>query len=346
MDLTEKDIKRGSLILLLLALAVLAIMIVRPVFLAIFGGLILAFVFLSIYKFILRFVRSKNLAAGIVSIIVLLIIFVPLWFLLPLVIKQVFDLFQITQTLDIGGLISKILPSASETLVSQISLTAENALGKMTSSILNSLVDFLVNFAVVALNLFLVAFVFFFALRDEDKLREFAAGLSPLNKNQEKNLVKQFKDMTNSIIFSNFLVGIMQGLIAGLGLYLFGVPNTLILTMVAVVLGILPMLGVGFVYVPVALYLLISQDVPTAVIFIIYNLVFVTGVESVIRTKLVSRKTQVSQVIVLIGMIGGTFVFGILGLLIGPLILAYFITFLKAYKEKTLSSFFVEQPTS
>jgi len=346
MDLTEKDIKRGSLILLLLALAVLAIWIVQPVFLAIFGGLMLAFVFFPVYKFFLKFVRSKNLAAGIVSILVLLLIFVPLWFLLPLVIKEVFDLFQITQNLNIAGLINKIFPAASETLISQISLTTGNALSKITSSILNSLVDYLVNFAVVALNLFLVAFVFFFALRDEDKLREFASGLSPLNKNQEKNLIKQFKDMTNSIIFSNFVVGIIQGLIAGLGLYLFEVQNVLILTILSVILGILPMLGVGFVYVPVALYLLITKDVSTAIIFLIYNLVFVSAVESVIRTKLVSRKTQVSQVIVLIGMIGGTLIFGILGLIIGPLILAYFITFLKAYKEKTLSSFFVEQSNS
>src|SRR3989344_5260061 len=146
MDLTEKDIKRGSLILLLLALAVLAIVIIRPVFLSIFGGLMLAFVFFPVYKFILKFVKYKNLAAGIVSIIVLLLIFVPLWFLLPLVIKQVFDLFQITQNLNIAGLINKVFPAASETLISQISLTTGNALSKITSSILNSLVDYLVNY--------------------------------------------------------------------------------------------------------------------------------------------------------------------------------------------------------
>ena len=103
------------------------------------------------------------------------------------------------------------------------------------------------------------------------------------------------------------------------------------------------MLGVGIVYLPVAIYLLVYGNAATAIIFLIYNLVFVSAIETVLRTHVVARKTQVSQVIVLVGMIGGTLVFGILGLLIGPLILAYFITFLKAYKEKTLSSFFAQE---
>ena len=98
MELTEKDIKRGSLIFLLLALAILAILVIKPVFLSIFGGLLLSFIFYPVYKFVLRFVKYKNLAAAIVSIFVLLIIIVPLWFALPLVTKQVFDLFQATQT--------------------------------------------------------------------------------------------------------------------------------------------------------------------------------------------------------------------------------------------------------
>ena len=257
MDITEKDIKRISLIGLLLALAITTAIIIRPVILSIFGGLLLAFIYMPVYKQVLRVVRYKNLAAALVSVLVLAIIIIPLWFALPLVIRQVFDLFQVTQNLDIAGLIRTIFPNTSDVLISQISLSASNALGKITSSVLNSLVDFLVNFAVVALNLLLVAFVFFFTMRDEDKLREFASGLSPLNKNQEKTLVKQFNDITSSIMYGHFFVGVLQGLLAGIGFYIFHVPNALVLTLLSIVLGVLPMLAVGLVYLPVAIYILI-----------------------------------------------------------------------------------------
>ena len=77
-----------------------------------------------------------------------------------------------------------------------------------------------------------------------------------------------------------------------------------------------------------------------AIPFLIYNLLIVANIDNVLRIYLITRKTQMSQVIVLIGMIGGLFIFGMLGVLLGPLLLAYFITFLNAYRDNTLSSLF------
>ena len=81
---------------------------------------------------------------------------------------------------------------------------------------------------------------------------------------------------------------------------------------------------------------LADVDIP----FLIYNLLIVANIDNVLRIYLITRKTQMSQVIVLIGMIGGLFIFGMLGVLLGPLLLAYFITFLNAYRDNTLSSLF------
>lgn len=343
MEINEKDIKKFSLILLVVALAVLTFLIVKPIIISILGGLILAYVFFPVYKFLTKFVKYEWLAAGIVSIIALALIFVPLWFLTPMVVQQTFQLFQTTQDLDIRGLIVKILPTASEQLISQIDITLNNALGKITTSVLNKLVDFLVNFTTVALQLLLVAFVFFFALKDESKFREFISGLSPLNKIQEVKLVQQFKDMTSSIINGHVIAGILQGILAGVGFLVFGVPNALVLTVIAIIFGVIPLIGVGLIYIPVTIYLFVQGQQQLALIYLIYNLLFVSSLEHFIKTFFISKKTKISQVIVLIGMVGGFFLFGILGLILGPLILAYFITFLKAYKERTLSSLFASE---
>ncbi len=340
MSITEKEVKKIALIILVAALAVLAFLVVKPVILSIFGGLILAYIFFPVHKFITRYVKREWISAGIVSVIVLLIIVIPLWFLTPSLMQQTFKLFQSSQSLELDGLISKFLPTASEMVINQIEITLNNALGKVTTAILNSLVDFLVNFAIVILHLLLVAFVFFFTLKDSTKLRDFASGLSPLNKSQESKLVQQFKDMTSSIINGQVLAGVIQGILAGIGLFLFGIPNAFVLTILAIILGIIPIIGPAFIYIPVAIYLFLTGDSTPALVYLLYNVLIVSTVDNFIKTLFISKKTRLSQVIILIGMIGGLFLFGILGIILGPLILAYFITFLKAYKSKTLSSLF------
>jgi predicted PurR-regulated permease PerM len=340
MEVTEKDIKRFSLVLIFLVLVILMILVVRPVLMSIFAGLILAYIFSPIYKIIVKTFKNKTLSAALVSILVIALIAVPLWFLVPIMIEQVFELFQYSQNLDISGAISQLLPGASPQLITQTSLTITSAVNKLTSATLNSLVEFLLNFPVVSMHLLLVCFVFFFALRDLDQLKEYALGLSPLNKTQEKHLVDQFKGITDSIVYGQILLGLIQGILVGIGLLVFGVPNTLILTVAAVILGVLPVIGPGLVYLPVAIYLLIAGNPASAIVFLLYNILIVSTIDNIGRAHIVSRKTDLSQVVVLVGMIGGLFVFGVLGLILGPLILAYFLVFLRAYKDKNLSSLF------
>lgn len=340
MAITEKDVQRISVILLIALLAVLAFLILRPVLLSIVGGLILAYIFFPVYKWTHKVVKSKSLSAAIVSIIALAIIIVPLWFLIPVLSEQVFEFFKVLQQLDIHSLSKSFFPSASEQFVAQITNTFNSATTGIVSSILDSLLGLLINFPTITLHLVLVAFVFFFALRDGPQLRDFVSALSPLNKTQEKVLVNQFKDMTDSIVYGQIIIGLIQGILAGIGFFIFGVEHALLLTGLAIILGIIPVIGVAILYIPLGIYMLISGSPIVALIFLAYNIFIVSTVDNILRPHLVSRKTKISQVIILVGMIGGLFIFGVLGLILGPLILAYFLTFLKAYKDKNLSSLF------
>lgn len=340
MAISERDIKKISLIVFLIALAVLAFLIIRPVLISVIAGLILAYIFLPVYKYTIKIVKSKTLSAAVVSIILLAIIILPLWFLLPMISQQVFDLFRVAQNLDLTGFTRTVFPAASDQFVGQMDATIKNSISRITSSVLNSIVDLLLNFATISLHLLLVAFVFFFSLKDSEQLKNFTSGLLPLGKNQEKQFVKQFRDITHSILYGQVVAGLIQGLLAALALFTFGVPNALLLSVISVILSIIPVIGPSFVYIPVTIYLILTGDPLLATGYVLFNILIVSSIDSVFRSHFVSRKTKMSQAIILIGMIGGLFMFNILGLIIGPLILAYFITFLKAYKEKTISSFF------
>ena len=342
MEATEKDIKRISLAAFVILLGVLVFLILKPVFLSVIAGLILAYIFVPVYKWTLRLFRNKTLSASIVSVIALALILIPLWFFVPLMIKQVFDVFQFSQNLDVQNFVSKLFPSAADQALTQITLTINSTLSKFTSLILNSLVDILLDFPRILLHLAIAAFVFFFALRDKESLEKFVSGLSPLNKTQEAALVVQFKRITESVIYGQILIGLAQGILVGIGLLVFGVPNALLLAVLASILSIIPVAGPGFVYFPVTVYLFLTGDPFPAAVFLLFNLLIVSTIDNLLRTFIVSKRTNLSQVIVLVGMVGGLFVFGVLGLILGPLILGYFLTFLEAYKEKRLSSFFAQ----
>ena len=129
-------------------------------------------------------------------------------------------------------------------------------------------------------------------------------------------------------------------MVAGLGFYLFGISNALVLTFLAIILGIIPLIGPAFIWIPLSIYLFTTGDATTAIAFLAYNLFIVSTVDNIVKPYIVARRSSESVVAIFIGMIGGLLVFGILGLVLGPLIITYFIILLKAYKDKTLSSLF------
>jgi len=342
MKLGEKDVKRLAAIFITILLGVLVFLLVRPILLSLIAGLLFAYVFSPVYTRILKYVKNKNIAAGIVLIISALIILIPLWYVTPLISQQIFEAFKYFQELDVSSLISSLFPTASEQFTVQITTAVNSFISKLASSTMNTLLGLFLELPAFVLNIAIIGFVFFFGLRDREKLKEFVSGLSPLTKEREKQFVKQFKDITDSLVYGQVIIGIAQGIIAGLGLFIFGVPNAVLLTTLAVVLSIIPIIGPAPIWIPVALYLFATSNTLTVILFILYNLLIVSTVDNLLRIYIVSKNASMSTIVVLIGMIGGLLIFGILGLIIGPLILAYFLIFLKAYKEKRWQSLFSE----
>lgn len=342
MELNDKDIKKLLVIFMILVLGVLVFFLIKPVIFSIIGGLLLAYIFYPIYKRILKYVKEKNTAAGIVSLIVVIIIGVLLWLTIPIIAQQVFEVFRLSQTLDVSSFIPKLFPQASPDFIAQTTIAFNSFASNIASGILSFLSSFILNLPHLLLQALLVAFVFFFALRDGDQLRVFVSEISPLSKSQNNFFVKKFKEITDSIVYGQVIIGLAQGIVAGVGLIIFGVPKALFLTLLAVILSIIPMIGPGLVWIPIAIYFISTGSIFVGISFLVYNLVLTSTIDNILRPYIVARRSKLSPVVVLIGMIGGIFIFGVLGLILGPLILAYLITILKAYREKTLSTLFQE----
>ncbi|MEK6899409.1 MAG: AI-2E family transporter [Nanoarchaeota archaeon] len=340
MALNNQEIRRFAAIAFILLVFVSAFFIIRPLFLSIVGGLLLAYVFFPLHKLILKIFRERNTAALATCILIVVIIFIPFWFLIPLMVQQLFDLFNASQQLDVAGLVERVLPSFSEQIKRDLTSAIINFVSKSISSVISLLTTFILDLPIYLLYFAVIIFVFFFSLRDADKLRDYVTGLSPLKRDKEKHLAHQFREITSSIIFGYVIVGLIQGIATGIGLLIFGVPKALLLTVFALFASIIPMVGPALVWLPSSIYLLSVGKVSAGIAFMIYGAIFISTIDNFIRPYLISRRTNIPPVIVLIGMIGGLLVFGFLGLIIGPLILAYLLTLLEAYKNKTLAEMF------
>lgn len=333
MAFTDKEIKDGIAVIFVGVLAALTFFLLRPVLTSIIAGFILAYVMFPIHKRILRVVKERNTATSITTAIILLVILIPLWFLTPIMINQAFEFFRAIQSADLSKAVGFIFPTASEAIKAQMITTLSTFTSKISSYLISALVNIILDSPLILLYMTIVAFVFFFALRDHKEMMEFIMDISPLSKTHEKILINKFKEVTDSIVYGQLIVGIVQGLATGLALFLFGVPNPLFLTIAAITLSIVPITGPFFVWAPVTLYLLYSASPAASILYLIYNLIVTSTIDNVIRPYIVAKRSNVSSAVVMVGMMSGIVFFGAIGIILGPLLLVYLVTVLSDYRH-------------
>ncbi len=334
-SMEDKEYKKVMSAILLFILIVLSFLILKPVLISIVFGLIFAFIFNPVFEWLYKKTRSKNLSASIIIVLFLAIILLPLWFLTPVLIKQAFSLFQSLLQTDFVTPIKAILPNLAAT--EQFSIDIGSILSSFTSNLANTLMNslsrLLLDFPAIALQLFVVFFTFFFVLRDKDLIISYVKSLLPFPKDVEKKLFNYSKNITASVLYGQILIGIYQGVVTGLGFIIFGVPNALLMSFLAILMGILPIIGPFFVWVPVVIYLFVTGQTFAAWGVLVFGMIASTT-DNFLRPLIVSRKTKIHSAIILISMIGGLFFMGIVGLILGPLIIAYLLVFLEVYRGK------------
>jgi len=320
---------------ILIALAVLSFFLLKPVLMGIIVALILAFIFSPVYDFMVKKTNSKNLSVSLIMIFLLIIFLLPIWFLTPILIDQSLKVFQATQQIDFVGPLQKVFPAlfASEQFSNEIGLIVSTFTAKMANFLVNFFSGIILNFPTIFLQLIVVFFTFYFVLRDKEEVLSYVRSISPFSKDVENKLFESSKGITASVIYGQVIVGVTQGIIVGVGFLIFGVPNALFLTLLAILAGIFPVLGTTIVWLPVLIYFMIAGESFSAIGILVFGLISST-LDNFLRPMIVSKRTNLHSAVVIIGMIGGLFMFGILGVILGPLILAYLIILLEVYRKR------------
>ncbi|MBL7051425.1 AI-2E family transporter [Candidatus Woesearchaeota archaeon] len=322
--------------ILVIGLFILAFLIIKPIIYSIIYGILLAFIIYPIYKFTLKKVKSENISAFIVCLVLLVILILLATVILGSLLNQILNLYVSLQKTDLVTVVTNSLPEflASSEISTNLVDYINSSISKLLAKFASDLGNFVLNLPSIMLQIIVVFIILFFCLRDGEKAFEYFRSLSPLKKEVQDKFFLHFKDITYSVLVGQIVIGIIQGIVAGIGYFMFGVPNALLLTVLTIIIGIIPVIGPWLVWIPIDIYLFVIGRTGAGIGLLIYGLILINWIDTLIRPLIVSRRTQINPAVILIGMIGGLFVFGVLGLIIGPLILAYVLLVLELYRKQ------------
>jgi predicted PurR-regulated permease PerM len=338
---TNPLVRKATTIFSIIALFLLGLFLLKPIIISVILGLLVAYLFYPIYKKLNKKLNKPNLSAIILIFSIIVLITIPLVYIIPTIITQALGFYTSFQGVDLVTPIKHFLPSTLQDS-NALSANLNNIVAQAFNSLINQFGNFLVNLPSFLLQFIVFLFIFYFSIMDSKKLKDYFISLSPFSPSTEKRFLEEFRKITDAIVYGQFLIGLLQGVALGAMLLILGVPNFLILTVLAIILSVIPLLGAWFVWGPVAFFLFIAGSPIKAVILIVYG-VFIGTIDNFLRPYFLSKGSHLPIAIGLIGIIAGLYTFGIAGLILGPLIFAYILIILDFYREGKLSDLFKKE---
>lgn len=312
----------------------LSYQVLKPIMIPIIFGLLFAYIFHPIFQKINKTFKNKTLSASILILLIIVLIIAPIVYYTPTLIQQMFLIFEDIRNVDLAQVIATFLPFIEqESTAYSILSTINNLPGRAINGFMESILGIIVNLPSLALKIAVFLFTFFFTIRDADKLKAYFVEVSPFSKSTEAKFMREFRGITNSVILGQVVIAIIQGLSLGIGLWLLGVPNVILWTIITVILSVIPVIGPGVVWAPMTLFLFLKGHPTQGIILALYGGLFVSTIDNFLRPYFLSKTSKLPIVVSLIGTIGGLYFLGIIGLVIGPLILAYAMIIIELYKD-------------
>lgn len=339
---------QNTIVWFFLALFLLSSFLLGWLLLPFFSIIVVAAVVTGIFKPLYQRLALRirpGIASFVTCVVIFLVLFVPIVLLVGVLSKEAYDMYLTARGAVLRNHIqdifdnSELLERAKAVLAPfNIHLTGEEInraipeIGKIVGLFLyeqaNAIASNVLNFLV---NFFFMLLVAFFLLIDGDRLISFIIDLCPLPEDQEDKLIGKFQEMAGAILMGNGLCGLIQGVAGGIAFAIAGLASAFLWGVIMGILAFLPILGVGLVLVPAAIYLMIEGRILAGVLFLIFYVILSGGVEYIVKPRLVGERVQMHTLLVFLAIMGGLKLFGILGILYGPLVVTAFLTLTDIY---------------
>jgi predicted PurR-regulated permease PerM len=296
----------------------------------------LAFLFQPWYKNFLRVFRYESLAALVTVALVALIVFIPLGFFGVRIIGEATALY--TSLASNGGFdFGASLTNFMNTHLSGLSIPAFTTLN-FNDYIQQGLTWFIQHFglffsgiAQIFFTAFLSLFGLFYFLKDGERLKNWIITTIPLEQKYSEGIVREMEAAGSSVIKGTLLVAIVQSIVLGLGLFLFNIPDPIFWSALAVPVSIIPVVGTWLVAVPAVVYLFLTGQTVLGVCLAIWTVVFINLIYNLLTPQFMRGGMKIHPYLILLSVLGGIGLFGPIGFLVGPLVIALLFSLLNIY---------------
>jgi predicted PurR-regulated permease PerM len=307
-------------------------------------SLILVTFFRPVYKFMTRYM-SAQFASLLTCLLIILLVFVPLTYFVIELSKEGIAYFNFIKGINFAVKTRELIQN-SELFGKLQSFLDGYGLALRTEDISNNLADFvstvgmffytkasdwaanIINFMI---SFALMILTIFFLITDYERLVDFILRLSPLPEDQENQLIKKFQEIAQAILLGNGICGIIQGILGGLLFAYFQLGSPILWGGIMAVMAFLPIVGIGTILLPTALVLLLKGSIGKAVFTTVFYLILSLSVEYLLKPKLVGHQAKMHTLLVFLSIIGGLSVYGVMGIVYGPLIITAFLTLADIY---------------
>lgn len=316
---------RAAIVILALGAAVAIALL--PFLSGLLGAAVLYVIFVRPYRRMAPRLGS-GLAAAVTLLLALIVVAVPLAWIASLLIDQAPEAVRSLQS---GTLIAR----ARDLRIGSFSVGAELAKAGATffSWLPAQAVRFVGNAATAVLNVLIAFFGLYFLLRSEGRSWPVVREYIPFSPAKADELLGRFFSMTEGVLLGWLLVAVTQGTVIGIGFTIVGLPEPMFWGTVTAFGAIIPLIGSGTVSVPAIIILLVQARYGAAAVMLVVALV-ASNIDNVIRLLVYRRVSNIHPMITLVGVFAGIRYFGLLGLLLGPLAIAYFFELLRAYRQE------------
>lgn len=355
-DLVIPDFARYFFVLAILGVLLLFLWVISPFFNVLIYSALIAVVFYPIDAFFEKKMKGhKTLSAFLTMLIVLLLLLVPLTLFLIFIAQEAVDAYKILelklQILNIESwnfgklaefpFIGESLTNLAERYgftdflqrvdVNMVQML-EDGFSKASDFIFEQGAGIVIRFGDTVVNLFILLLTTFFFFRDGSEVTKFIEHLSPLPQEYEDSIEKKLKDTTYGVVVGNFGTAILQGFVGGIGFAIAGVENAIFWGTIMAFASLIPYIGASIIWGPVAIVLLAQGNLALGGFLIVWGLLLVSAVDNIVRPYLIGSSAKMHPLATFLVVLGGVFIFGLKGIIFGPLILSLMVTVLHIYK--------------
>jgi predicted PurR-regulated permease PerM len=323
-------------LLLLSLVLILTALVFLPYLSALLLAVILAVIMRPVYERLRRLLGGReSLAAFLVVLVVVAVVFTPLILFGVQIFQEATNLYLVL----VGDSFSGAVRGLEEYLQSAfpgLSLSLGGYLRQFVSWLLQNMTAFFSGLAQIFITLLLCLLGLYYFLKDGERFKSRLIALLPLSPKYSQLIWERLTATVNSVIKGALFVALLQGVIAGTGFAIFGVPNPVFWGSLAVFAALIPMLGTSLVITPAIIYLFFNVGPAPALGLLLWGILAVGLIDNFLAPQLIKRGARIHPFLILLSVLGGLSLMGPIGFLAGPLLLSVLFALFDIYSPLIL----------